>query len=289
MKVLITGSDGFVGRAFTRRLGEDGHDLTLLDIRRGKDCRALFRGSSGRYFDLVLHCAALVGGRATIDGSPLAIAGNLGLDVEALAWAVQAKPRRFVYFSSSAAYPVELQARDTHVWLAEDHIDLAAPRLPDAMYGWAKLTGEMNVATARQLGLGVTVVRPFSGYGTDQDLAYPFPKFIARAKSGQRPFEVWGDGTGVRDWVHIDDIVEATLVAADAQLDGPFNLCTGRPMMFDDLARMVTGDPRIEIAHIESAPTGVHHRVGDPSWMHKLWEPKVSLEEGVARALDGRL
>src|SRR5882762_4540552 len=99
---------------------------------------------------------------------------------------------------------------------------------PDMTYGWAKLTGEVLAGYAIQAGLQVQVFRPFSGYGEDQALDYPFPSFIDRALRWAEPFEIWGDGTQTRDWIHIDDIVGATLAAIDQDVKGPINLGWGR-------------------------------------------------------------
>src|SRR6202035_3854150 len=114
--------------------------------------------------------------------------------------------------------------------------DLGAGDDPDATYGWVKLTGERIAREVQNAGVPVTVVRPFSGYGEDQDDCYPFPAMIARAARQENPFDVWGDGQQVRDFVHIDDIVRATLALVDANADGPVNLGTGVGTSMDDLA-----------------------------------------------------
>jgi nucleoside-diphosphate-sugar epimerase len=132
------------------------------------------------------------------------------------------------------------------------------------------------------------VLRPFSGYASDQDLAYPFPSFIRRAKRRMDPFEVWGDGEQVRDWIHVDDIVGATLVAVEQEIDGPTNLCSGVGISFDQLARFVSQQvgysPVIE--HKLDAPTGVFHRVGNPSKMLSFYQPTISLAQGITEALE---
>lgn len=79
MKVLVTGSDGFLGRHAMRTFLQLGHDVQGVDIQSGTDCRDVF--ASDTYFDIVLHFAAIVGGRATIDGNPLAVAQTIALDV----------------------------------------------------------------------------------------------------------------------------------------------------------------------------------------------------------------
>jgi nucleoside-diphosphate-sugar epimerase len=159
---------------------------------------------------------------------------------------------------------------------------------PDQVYGWSKLVGEVLAAKLRETGVPVTVVRPFSGYGTDQDPTYPFPAFIARAKAREDPFTVWGDGHQTRDFIHVDDVVNGTLAAVDQGVDGPLNLCTGRPVSFGVLAMEVCRQAGYlpDFHYATDQPTGVRYRVGDPTRMLEVYQPKVTLEEGIRRALE---
>lgn len=323
---LVTGSAGFVGSHFVRRLKADGWGVVEVDIAAEPvpwvgpvmvgpdpvvakmDCRDFFRAEATRDWfvrmDLVIHCAAVVGGRATIEGQPMKVATDLAIDADLWQWALRTRPGRVVYFSSSAAYPTELQTWTvatsvndmTPVYVAppdarpltETDIDLDDIAHPDQTYGLAKLVGEIQAAHVRAEGVPVTVVRPFSGYGPDQDLDYPFPSFIDRATRRADPFDIWGDGGQVRDFIHIDDIVNAVMVCVEQGVDGPVNLCTGRPTSFNELADIVCSAAGYEPErqHHPDAPTGVRYRVGDPTLLHDVWRPRIPLEEGVARALD---
>ncbi|MFE3031595.1 NAD-dependent epimerase/dehydratase family protein [Streptomyces canus] len=288
MRVLLTGSAGFVGRHLNAAMGERGWDVTGIDLIDGVDALDFFRSETGR-FDLAIHCAAIVGGRASIDGSPLGVATNLALDSWYMRWLVRARVPRAVYFSSSAAYPVDLQTETAHWALSESFVDLNYPGLPDATYGWAKLTGERLARYAEAEGCQILIPRPFSGYGEDQADCYPFPAFAARARRREDPFTIWGDGSSARDWIHIDDVVGAVLALLDAEVTGPVNIGTGRATSFDELAGLMTAAAGYapELRYEPGAPQGVHTRVCDPSRMLAHYEPKVSLEEGVRRAVSG--
>jgi len=313
MRVLITGDRGFIGRHLLAECVRRGYLADRLDttVTPSQDCRLYFRSSKTR-FDLVFHCAATVGGRATIDGDPLAVATNLSLDAEMFNWALRTRPGRVVYFSSSAAYPVGLQQATMLVGrkvrrtdgstcthfddvpntrrLSESDIRLDDIGRPDQTYGWAKLTGEMLAEHVNDAGIPVHVFRPFSGYGSDQSPDYPFPAFIDRALRRADPFEIWGDGRQTRDFIHVDDIVAAVFTAVEQDVRGPVNLCTGRATTFDDLAYLVTGAAgyRPEFKYLPAAPTGVQHRVGDPTLMSSFYTPTVPLEEAIAPALEDR-
>lgn len=286
MRALVSGASGFVGRHFAARLDRDGWEVDGFDLADyvSRDAVDVFDHSSTRY-DLLIHAAANVGGRANIDGDPLGIARNAAIDAAMFRWAVRTRTR-VLYFSSSAAYPVDLQSRKWAQVLREDYIHEASSSA-DNTYGTVKRFGEYLAGKARDLGAAVHVVRPFSGYGEDQSLDYPFPSFIDRAKRRADPFDVWGDGTQTRDFIHIDDIVEACLRIVDADHQEPVNLCTGRPTSFLDLAALVCSavgyEPTV-VTHPDK-PTGVHYRVGDPTQMLRFWEPRITLEQGINQAL----
>jgi nucleoside-diphosphate-sugar epimerase len=290
VRALVTGDQGFLGRHFSAALAAAGYDVVGCDVRTGPegDCRYVFGQISQRY-DLVVHCAAVVGGRAGIDGSPLETAVNLELDAALFRWAAIARPGRVVYISSSAAYPVIYQTHPGHK-LREGDVYIPHDVLqPDQVYGWTKIMGEVLSQQLRRAGVPVTVVRPFSGYGTDQDDSYPFPAFVSRALRHDDPFEIWC-GQCVRDFVHVDDVVGATLAAVAAGAEGPVNICTGVPTSFNTLARMVCQQAGYEpeLAPDPSAPTGVFWRVGSPVVMHSLYMPKIPLAVGIGRALHER-
>ena len=288
MHVLLTGNRGFVGRHLQAAMEDRGWDVLGFDYERHhSDALDFFRYDDGAY-DLAIHCAAVVGGRASIDGSPLGVGTNLALDAWYMRWLVRTGTPRAVYFSSSAAYPVALQQPGDVRRLYEEDINLQYMEEPDATYGWAKLTGEKLAGYAEAEGCRILIPRPFSGYGEDQADCYPFPAFIRRARERQDPFEIWGDGSSTRDWIHVDDLVGATLALLEADVTGPVNLGWGRATSFDELAHIVTTAAGYmpELKHRADAPQGVHHRVSDPSRMLNHYVPTITLEEGVRRALN---
>lgn len=296
-RALVTGSAGFVGRHMVKALEQRGYGVWGLDIAEPApyptvqrlDCRRWFDACPDERFDLVVHCAAVVGGRTMIDGAPLLLAAeDLSIDAMMFRWALKARPGRIVAFSSSAAYPTYLQAqRNSPRSLAEGDYrpDIANC---DTTYGAVKVVLERLAAEANAEGIPTHVFRPFSGYGADQALDYPFPTFVRRAVERQSPFQIWGDGGSARDWIHIDDIVGAVLAAVDHDVLGPVNLCTGRATTFDELAAMCMDRVgyRSTVEYVTDAPQGVYWRVGDPTLMHEFYRPRITLEEGIARAVE---
>jgi nucleoside-diphosphate-sugar epimerase len=284
-EVLITGDQGFVGKHFWRKLNDGNHRIMGVDKKNGgDDCRFFFRHTNKQY-DLVIHLAAVVGGRESIEGRPLAVADNFSIDSEFFQWCLKTKPKKVVYFSSSAAYPVSLQRPERHVRLSEGMSCWEHASMPDMTYGASKLIGEYLASFAEN----VHIFRPFSGYGTDQDLSYPFPMYVKRAMDKADPFEVWGPGTQTRDFIHIKDIVDAVMVAVEEGITGPINLGWGRETSFLDLAQMCMDAVgyKGEIVTRPEKPVGCMHRVSDNSKMLEFYKPKISLEEGIEMAIKG--
>lgn len=243
-------------------------------------------------FGDAFHFAAIVGGRLVIDGNPMAVAQDLALDALCFNWATKKHPDRLLYASSSAAYPVDLQGKDGAVALKESDIQFGG-RLgqPDMTYGWSKLTGEYLARIAHQhYGLHTACVRPFSGYGEEQDLSYPVPSIALRAAKREKPITVWGSGLQGRDFVHIEDCIEAMLRILAAVNDGSaVNIGSGKLVNFREVAKIFVKleGYDAEVKPLEDKPVGVHSRYADISHMKKVlnWQPAISIEEGFGRVL----
>jgi len=252
-------------------------------------------GFDVEHFSDVFHFAAIVGGRAKIDGDPMMVALDLSIDAEFFHWVCTHKPDRVMYPSSSAAYPVSKQTESDAIALSESDIDFNNMGQPDMTYGWCKLTGEyLAYIAAKYYGVKVTCIRPFSGYGEDQDLSYPIPAIALRAAYKESPFEVWGSGHQGRDFVHIDDVLDCILLAMDKIHDGSaINIGMGKLTTFREIIGLFTKfagyDP--EIKPLLDKPVGVHSRYCNMDYVKKTlgWEAKISTEEGMRRVYEKAL
>lgn len=311
--VLVTGGAGFVGRHFVKWLVDREYKVMVVDdlstglapeywpshlkIKKSQEKLFSFYKMDFRDFvkahhadfGLIIHLAAVVGGRMTIEGDPLKVATDLAIDATFFNWVVKEKPlpRKVLYFSSSAVYPISEQTPENHHPLSEDMVNFNDSTLgiPDMTYGWSKLSGEfLAQVAAKMYGLDVVIYRPFSGYGEDQDFTYPFPSIIRRVGRKENPIVIWGSGNQLRDFIYIDDCVEAVFASANKMKPGEaMNLGSGVGTSFQELARIscrVIGH-KADIVNDATKPEGVFGRVANCQLMHKYYHPKVSLEAGI--------
>lgn len=304
VKALVTGAAGFLGRHFVNALTARRWDVTSVDLQPMdvvwdlagpahlhviQDILRFFDRDAVTY-DLVVHCAAAEPHRAAIDGKPMLLAANLQLDAAMFEWAVRTGTR-VLYFSSSAAYPVALQsAAAGGRRLREDDIGWGqAMGRPDANYGWTKLTGELLARNAAETGLPVHVVRPASGCSAEQSTNFPFMAIASRVAARQAPLVIWGPEGQTRDWVHVSDVVAGALAVVDADVREPVNLCTGYATSMGQLAELLWQEMHgsldgFDPVYDETKPTGVYHRVLDPTRMRRYYTPRVTLQELVRDA-----
>lgn len=271
-----------------------GWEVNGFDLREGMDAHTFFSDPSPPGYDLVVHAAYHVGGRKAIDGISMNFARNVALDGAMFDWALRTGQKRVLYFSSSAAYPVAFQGREeaaNETVLEETDIDLTAPLLPDASYGWAKLTGERLAADARANGLDVSVVRPASGCSITQDLSYPFPSIAQRVAKRDFPLKIWGPAGQTRDFIHVEDVVAASMAVVESGTVEAVNICTGLGTTMGELAALLWEKMHSSLSGFDpvydvSAPTGVFYRVLSPVKMLELYRPHYSMEDLVQQAAD---
>ncbi|NJB85080.1 nucleoside-diphosphate-sugar epimerase [Lewinella marina] len=244
-------------------------------------------------FSDVFHFAAIVGGRSTIEGDPMKVALDLSIDAEFFYWVTRHRPDRTLYPSSSAAYPIDLQTEGDAIALAESDINFKKMGEPDMTYGWSKLTGEFLARTAAEhYNLSVTCIRPFSGYGEDQDLSYPIPAIAARIARREDPVEVWGTGRQGRDFVHIDDVLDCIFFAMERVTDGSaINIGRGELLSFIDIIHTMCGIEgyQPEIKQLLDKPVGVFSRYSNMDHVHAMgWKARISVREGMRRVLEAQ-
>jgi nucleoside-diphosphate-sugar epimerase len=241
--------------------------------------------------DVVFHLAAIHGGRGFVDLHQAACAQNLALDGMLIKAAHEARVAKFVFASSGCVYPNFLQQDPSQeLYLTEEMV--GPPYEADNMYGWAKLMTEMTLAAYyRDLGFRSASCRFFTVYGERGVENHAVVAMIARAFVRQDPFEVWGDGTQVRNWTYVGDIVRGMVLAAEKIEDGTaVNLGTEeRTRVIDAVEEVLryTGH-QAEIKFLPHMPTGPLNRVASNRLAGQIlgWEPRVRFIDGLHRTID---
>jgi len=261
-------------------------EFLQADLREPGVARKAIEGTS-----VVFHLAADHGGRGYVDLHQAGPASNLFLDGVVFWEAVKARVEKVVFASSGCVYPNYIQTDvSQELYLTEEQA--GPPYDADNLYGWAKLMAEKTLqAYHREYGLKAASCRYFTVYGPRGVENHAIIAMIARAFLHKDPFEVWGDGTQVRNWTYVDDIVRGTILAAQRIDDGTaVNLGTRERIRVLDAARLVlefTGH-KAEIQLRPEMPTGPLNRVADNSLAQRLlgWEPQVMFREGLRPTID---
>jgi len=267
-------------------LGNGGIDFLHADLREPGVTRAAMHG-----VDTVFHLAADHGGRGYVDLHQAGPASNFFLDGLVFAEALRAKVKKVVFASSGCVYPNFLQSDiNKEIYLKEELTN--GPNDADNTYGWAKLMGEFTLkAYAKEHGMGAASCRYFTVYGPRGVENHAVIAMIARTFLKQDPFEIWGDGSQIRNWTYIDDIVDGTILAGEKINDGTaINLGTMERITVLQCAQMVCEFTRhqAEIKKRPDMPTGPLNRVADNALAKRLlgWEPKVPFRDGLKRTID---
>jgi UDP-glucose 4-epimerase len=285
--VVVTGGCGFIGSHLVRHLVADGRPVRVLDDLSSGDVSRLPAGVEFRQGDVAdpgfirpgVAGAAVVYHLAAI--ASVAQSNDRWLTSHVRDKAPEAG---FVYASSAAVYgdlPLEPGQR-----IAE-----SAPIRPLGPYGVDKLNVELHAGVAGPLfGLRSFGLRFFNvfGPGQDPDSQYSgvISRFVALARSGG-PITIFGDGEQTRDFVHVDDVVRALLLAErSAGVAAPVaNVCTGLPTSVNQLASAIADRfaPAPAIVHTEARRGEIRRSLGDPSLAGRLlgWEPAVTLNAGL--------
>jgi len=290
--ILITGGAGFIGSHIADALTTD-NDITVLDdlssgSRENVPGGATFIEGDVRDddtlknaaadADVIFHEAAIVSVQQSIDQPQRCQDVNLAGTLAVLE-AARREDARVVFASSAAIY-----GEPTSV-----PIDEAEPTAPASPYGIDKCAADQYVRTYHDLyGLDTVALRYFNVYGPGQtggDYSGVISIFREQALTGD-PITVDGDGSQTRDFVHVEDIVRANLLAATTDAVGTaYNIGTGTETSIQTLAETVQSiaDADSPIVHGEPRPGDIDRSCADVTRAQEQlgYEPKISLEEGL--------
>jgi GDP-L-fucose synthase len=296
---LVTGGAGFIGTHLANALLEQGGRVRLAlhqrapivsdprietvhaDLTRQEDCLKAMRG-----VDLVFHAAGASSGvGAGADQAMAGIATNLNLTAQILQAAWTTGVERILIFSSSTVYP----ARDHPV--REDEAE-GAPHPSYLGYGRMRRYFEhLAEFVASRSGVKVALVRPTAVYGPhdnfDPTTSHVVAALVRRAVAKLDPFEVWGTGDEVRDFLHVEDFARGCLLTMEkhAACD-PINIGYGTPVTIRRVVEIIlaaAGHGNADVRFDASKPTAIPVRLVDTSKARRLlgFEPRISIESGL--------
>jgi nucleoside-diphosphate-sugar epimerase len=302
---LVCGAAGFIAGHLIKRLKRDGYwvrgvdqkhpefsrtsadDFLILDLRTEKHCQLAVRTSDGGTFDEVYQLAADMGGMGFIHSAECEILHNSSLiNIHMTCAAATAGVKRYFFSSSACVY------RNMGPHEAELGEDQAYPALPDSEYGWEKLYAErMAMAYGRRYGMIVRLARFQNCYGPEgtwrggrEKAPAALCRKIAEAPDGGA-IEVWGDGTAMRAYTYIDDMVDGIIALMNSDLENGANIGRREYVSVDQLAKLIAeiAGKKLEIRHV-AGPVGVQARNFRVDRMNSIgWESRVPLREGLAR------
>lgn len=306
-KAVVCGAGGFVGGHLVRRLKAEGYwvrgvdlkrpefgpsaadDFLVLDLRDAVQCeRALTLDSVGASgFDEVYQLAADMGGMGFISFAECEIMRNNALINSNMVHASATLGISRYFFSSSVCVYRDMSPGEPE--LSEDE---AYPAQPDNEYGWEKLYAErLALAYARRYGMAVRIARfqnCYGPYGTWTGGREKAPAAICRKVAevdDGGTVEVWGDGSAVRSYTYVDDMVDGIYQLVQSDIDVPVNIGSPEYVTVAELVDVVARVAGRSVAvRYVPGPVGVRSRNFSNARVYSLgWRARFSLEAGIAR------
>jgi len=263
----------------------NAHEFAVLDLRDRAACEAALAVDGG--FDEVYQLAADMGGMGFIHSAECEIMrNNCLINLNMIDAAAAARAPRYFYSSSVCIY------RDMQPGEPEMTEAGAYPALPDNEYGWEKLYAErVAQAYGRKHGIAVRIARFQNCYGPEgtwrggrEKAPAAMCRKVAEAPDGGT-IEVWGDGSAIRSYTYVDDMVDGIVTLTRSDLEGAVNIGSPEYVSVEQLVRVVeeVAGKHVGIHYIDG-PVGVHSRNFSNGRIESLgWRARYSLVEGIAR------
>lgn len=303
----MTGGAGFIGSHLVDRLVQEGFNLRVLDdfsagkvenIQRHLNSQNFHLvkgdirdpddvGKSVRDVDVIFHLAAIVNVPLSVEDPLLVNDVNVRGTLNLLKASVQENVQRFIYVSTCAVY-----GEASYLPIDEEH-----PIMPSSPYGISKSASEQYCKIFHKIhDLETTCLRFFNVYGPRQADG-PYGGVITRFINGLRqgkPLTIYGDGEQTRDFVHVEDVVEACKLALGPQhCSGELvNIGTGKATTINELVEVVIrvfGGHNVRPEHITIRAGDIRNSYADIDKAKRVlgYEPKIGLEEGIRRLFRG--
>lgn len=292
MSVLITGANGLVGSAIAKAFELDGREVFRIgrgevDLMDPIATKTVLNFIKPR---LVVNAAARVGGIGANNSYPVEfLVDNIQMQSNLMQAAHSAGVEKFVYLGSSCIYP-----RDCAQPIKEEYLMTGPLESTNSAYAIAKISGiELLNSYRKQYGSKWISLMPTNLYGPNDNFnlqkSHVLPAFIRRfieaAEIGSSSVTLWGSGSPIREFLHVDDLAQAVLLTSD-HYDSSLhlNIGSGEELSIRNLAHLIGSITGFQgkILWDPSKPDGTPRKVLDVSRIKSLgWKPSINLTEGI--------
>jgi len=297
MTILVAGGSGLVGSAIVRELKRLNKDVIGIS---SKDVDLLDRSQTFEFINnlkptAIIDSAAKVGGIGGNNSYPVEfLSQNLQIQSNLMDAAHAAKVSKFVFLGSSCIYP-----KDCAQPMKEEYLLTGALEQTNSAYAVAKIAGiELIKSYRKEYGYKWISVMPTNMYGPndnfDLENGHVLPvlirKFIEAKRLDSGKVTLWGSGTPLREFLHVDDLAKAIVLCMDKYDDSKqINIGSGQEVSIKDLADKISKAVGFsgEISWDSSKPDGTMRKILDSSKIANLgWKPLISLDQGIASTVE---
>jgi len=305
-KIFIAGHKGMVGSAIFRKLKNNSNKIVIADKKKLNllDQKSVLSFFKRNKFDEVYLCAAKVGG---IHANSTYVADfiyeNLQVQNNCIHSAYLSKVKKLMFLGSSCVYP-----KKPKIPIKEEYLLTSELENTNEMYAIAKIAGlKMCKAYNAQFKTDFRAVMPTNLYGQNDNydslnshvLAALIKKIVLAKKQNKKSFIVWGTGKPKREFLHVDDLADATVKIMNLSKSKynkvagekfPFiNVGSGSDISIKDLAKLISKIVGFKGKMIfdKSKPDGTFRKLMDNTKLRKIkWKPKISLNSGIKKTIE---
>ena len=296
MTIVVAGGTGLAGSAITRAFQARGAEVlivnrTNLDLMDSEATKRFFAQVKP---SLVVDAAAKVGGIGANNSKPVEfLASNLQIQNNLMQGAFDAGVQKFVFLGSSCIYP-----RDCEQPIKEEFLMTGPLESTNSAYAVAKIAGiEMINSYRKEHGVNWISLMPTNLYGPGDNFnlseSHVLPalirRFVEAEATGAQEVVLWGTGTPLREFLHVDDLASAVVMASEKYNDSlHLNVGTGHDLSIKALAVLIANEAGFQgkIRWDSTKPDGTPRKVLDVSRITAMgWKPTITLEEGVASTI----
>jgi GDP-L-fucose synthase len=297
MTILVAGGTGLAGSAIVRELGRANKKVIGIS---SKEVNLLDRAKTFSYIkdlkpNVIIDAAAKVGGVGSNNAFPVEfLSQNLQIQSNLMDAAHEAKVEKFVFLGSSCIYP-----RNCAQPIKEDYLLTGELEQTNSAYAVAKIAGiELIKSYRKEYGYSWISVMPTNLYGPndnfDLENSHVLPalirKFVEAKRNNSPEVVLWGSGTPLREFLHVDDLAKAILVCLEKYDDSQqINIGSGDEISIKNLAVKIANLTGFtgKVVWDSNRPDGTPRKVLDSTKINKLgWKPSITLDQGIAATVE---